>query len=989
MSSIRRISSLRRLVLVTTLTKQSVRSILELTRPALGNLGNPFIPIRACVVDTLPAGPHFEAVILMERRVMEKIIPSLDLRPKNQVSGPIPKIPAKVVSKENKTEAKSYPQKFEPVKSTPILKRVFTTPNKNTTAEEFKNKNANKRSHSPEILQEIPSKLTKKPITFGSKPLETSAVKQKLWEKKKTSEEKSWDDPKTRRSFDDPPTKPKPLDDLSTKKAWDDPTAKQKTWENSPPKRKPWEEPPSKKKPWEDQPVKEKPWDEASQRHKPWEKPPQSKWVEDNPNLRFNPVHDKKSREPQDLRERLSANRAESLRGDSFAQKVKEQHRLISKAKEKINAPSALLNEVTAKQLENMLDKVLEQTTKIHNQVSVWDRIAPPASETQADKSVLSDGGNTSDGYLFDDRGLDRKPRKFGAASPTPGAKKYSNIPPLEPNLVMPVDFIASGTSSGASKFNKKKYRGQYRQHLLEKMNKMKAELAQKRQHGNFAERSLSPFNRSMSPSHSANKISPKKSLSPTKSISPRRRDLYRRSPGRYSPKHSPRRSPLRVSPGRRSPIYSPERPPRHSPGRYYSSCGPSKRSISPKRAFSPIPRPISPIRRESKRLASPPRRHSPVRRMSPYSRVSPRFISPTSRGLSPRRMLSPIHHHSPPRHSPPRRVKTPPRVSPPARYIDDWDIPSRGAVEDNTWKRPEERWEEERKREMPSWNSPTRSLARELERERERELERERERERERMREREREREMERERYLKESKDWKLPGSYPEPLKAPDGWYAKETKPLTEYPQINERGWTQGPAALMTDSWNIRSKEVAKSSWMDKGRWEGKKEQVKDEWNDLPEDARDPWGDEAGADDSSKEILAKFNPPNWERELERSKMEGYMGHSSMPQMMPMARAAPVIQHHTPQPVSHPSSLGHPMGPQPIPPLMSRPQWTQPNVPGESRMPWTPLNEIMKRMQGSSWPTPEQTVMNPYHNLNPGFQQPRPGFPNQNYPERR
>lgn len=701
MSSIRRIASLRRLVLVTTLTKQSVRSILELTRPASGNLGNPFIPIRACVVDTLPAGPHFEAVILMERRVMEKIIPSLDLRPKNQIPNPNVKNQGKAA---NKAEEKLYPQKFEPVKPSPTFKKNFAPPNKNNleNLQENRNKFAVKRSHSPEIIEEIPTKQLKKPIALDVKP-DTAKAKQPV------PKPKVWDDPTTKRSFDDPPAKPRSFDDLPPR---------QKPWEESPAKRKTWEEAPSKKKPWEDQPLKENPWEEPTQRHKPWEKPPQAKtwetqkkpqWKEEeSPIFKVNPLHEKKSREPQDLRERLSANRAESsssrpdpaskLNLQMNLQKVKESHRLMAHAKEKVNASSAPLDEDTAKQLENMLDKVLEQTTKIHNQVSVWDRIAPAPEN---DKSGLSDG-NTSDGYIFDDRGLlDRKPRKFRPPSPTPaGPKKYTNIPPLEPNLVMPAEFASSSTASAASKFNKKKYRGQYRQHLLEKMNKMKAELAQKRTKS-YSERSVSPYNRSMSPGISVlGKISPKRSVSPTRSTSPRRREVFRRSPAKYSPgrptssaRHSPRRSPIRLSPGRHSPMRnSPGRhSPRRSPSRHSRSFysphgvrqdprqGSLKQSISPKRSYSPIARSISPTRREIRRVHSPPRhhspRHSPVRRhsprrVSPYSRVSPRrgsprYLSPTPRVLSPRRPLSPVLM----RLSPPRRAKTPPRATPPARY--------------------------------------------------------------------------------------------------------------------------------------------------------------------------------------------------------------------------------------------------------------------------------------------------------------------------------
>ncbi|XP_034935818.1 uncharacterized protein [Chelonus insularis] len=72
-TGLRKIPSLRRVVMITTLTKQSVHSILKLIQPADDILGDPFVPIRAIVVDTLPIGPQFEVVIRMDRRPMHRI----------------------------------------------------------------------------------------------------------------------------------------------------------------------------------------------------------------------------------------------------------------------------------------------------------------------------------------------------------------------------------------------------------------------------------------------------------------------------------------------------------------------------------------------------------------------------------------------------------------------------------------------------------------------------------------------------------------------------------------------------------------------------------------------------------------------------------------------------------------------------------------------------------------------------------------------------
>ena len=73
-SALRRLSMLGRIVIITTLTKQAITSILELTQPANDSHGNPFIPIRACIVDTTPRSFGFEIVMSMERRTMRNLL---------------------------------------------------------------------------------------------------------------------------------------------------------------------------------------------------------------------------------------------------------------------------------------------------------------------------------------------------------------------------------------------------------------------------------------------------------------------------------------------------------------------------------------------------------------------------------------------------------------------------------------------------------------------------------------------------------------------------------------------------------------------------------------------------------------------------------------------------------------------------------------------------------------------------------------------------
>lgn len=79
---LRRLKNLKRLVVIVTFSKQSIHSIMELMHPYRYNdteLGNPFIPQRCCLIDTVPQSTQFELAMVMERRFMRKIPPDNDV----------------------------------------------------------------------------------------------------------------------------------------------------------------------------------------------------------------------------------------------------------------------------------------------------------------------------------------------------------------------------------------------------------------------------------------------------------------------------------------------------------------------------------------------------------------------------------------------------------------------------------------------------------------------------------------------------------------------------------------------------------------------------------------------------------------------------------------------------------------------------------------------------------------------------------------------
>ncbi|XP_072761236.1 uncharacterized protein [Anoplolepis gracilipes] len=776
MTALRKITSLRRIVMVTALTKQSVRAILELARPIEGDLGHPFMPIRACVVDTLPNGSHFEAVILMERRYMHRLTQPWFLKMLEEESKSLANTRELERSINNDgTESSDVQLRKNPLAKAELAKKsnlsltkksAFT---KSGSSSPVKGKIKLKRDHSPEII-EISKKVSKKFEKPGFKS----------WQQDVTSKKKNW----------------------------------------------------------------------------PYE----------NSALRLNPLFEKKNENKIDLRKKLS-NRIDT----DLIQRVNEKvnREILEVAKEQLSRPSPTVDATTAKEIKNVLSLVLEQTNKLQNQLprSVWDRIAPPETDQAQLKKDLDDDPLLKGRFVQETRAQDivitaANKEYLETGDSKPKFKKYHNLAPLEPDTVMPMSAKSSAN------------RGR-QQNQNNSWNRNKSFDKNRWNDAGSMRKPTSPMKRqdlSFRPRISPNRFSPKGLL-----MSPSRRPC---SPPR---RHLPPDRPYEARDSSSHHEYSPPRRPA-SPLRHMSSSSggrlqltPPRRSFSPlNRATSPPRRPMSPPRRSmTGRPMSPIRRHispprpqlSPPRRQmspieiydSPTRQMSPmrRPISPMRRTMSPmghqmstdRRPVSPVgrmmspprsrdivplpRHHSPGtrRFSSPRRQQSPPRrQSPPQnRFADEWDIPSRGAIEQSsTWQRSvndrsENVWRNERQSTSSgNWQALS-----------------------------------DNDRYCKptnQEKSWDARDS----SFHGNSWGSKQSlaKPgMKESWQTSDNRWP-GPSRSSGDNWN-RSKESlggrGKEPWMntDKSRssWEQSNDSWnqgdKDDWNDLPEDARDPWGDD------------------------------------------------------------------------------------------------------------------------------------------------
>ncbi|XP_015117661.1 uncharacterized protein LOC107041573 [Diachasma alloeum] len=543
---LRKIPTLRRVVMVTTLAKQSIRSILELINPSVPALGRPFVPIKAVVVDTLPTGQHFEVAILMERRPASSLIHP------------------KPISNNSKAEK---PQR---------------SPSKAETSR--------------------PTQKSTTPKTTSTSKGGTSAKRQP-----------------PRRSLPDKTLVKNPFHDKTSPK----PSHKSSHSKNPPPPRP---SRPSKS-------ILKKPLKRGHGECESFKISVPAKQI--RPSIT----------DPNDLRSRLNHNRSEP----DLAQQVREQQRILEAAKQKL---ASSVDPSTARQLQEILNLALEQTSNMQNQLprSVWDRIAPPEGSAPLNRSHndVPLKGSFVEGRGGQDIVITTPNAKFNDSA----SRRYDNIPPASPNQLMPTGYSA----------------------------------VRDRKSGGERDRREKPYDRAgdkwgagvrgRSPKRS-DRVSPRRGSSPRRGLSPRRGP----SPPRRA--LSPRRG---LSPPRRH--YSPGVRRRSSP----RPQEPPMRRTSPRRQLSPPMRALSPPRRQ----LSPPRREFEGQRRS----TTIEQIEVVRRQLSPRRGLSPPRRGlSPPRRglSPPRRQASPPRrqlattVTP--MFGDDWDIPTRGAVEQQSnWQRQNER---------------------------------------------------------------------------------------------------------------------------------------------------------------------------------------------------------------------------------------------------------------------------------------------------------
>ncbi|CAK9795815.1 tRNA (uracil-5-)-methyltransferase homolog B [Anthophora quadrimaculata] len=795
MTCLRKIPSLKRIVMITTLTKQSVRAILELARPGDHNHGSPFIPIMACVVDTLPIGPHFEAVILMQRRMInkfkqqwfQKIIEQNVKDPEfksegrideQSINGTDKKPSAKGNELQTKKNVNKLSVKHPTKKSISTKKGLYTKQIVNLLA---KNKFKGKRSHSPEKGEAPPKKLMKKFGKFGAKPWHT---------------------------------------DLSTKK--------------------------------------------------------KKKWNVETPQLHVNSLYEKKMQEHKeqiDLRERLSNSRLDT----DIAQTVKEHQALLEIAKEKLSGPAPTVDINTAKQLQNMLNMVLEQTNKLQSQLprSVWDRISLPdnvnfnQNEKKPDDSLLK--GHYIQEISSRDILIATPNQKFlnneePMAKPT--YKKYNNLLPLEPNTIVLVGPATDHREERPFRVTPERYHeSNVRQQQNEESSWNRDKIFERNRWNEMEniKKPMSPMKRQASPLK--HRLSPPKRLSPKRPLlSPPRRPC---SPPRrhFSPLCRPmspmyrQRSPIRCQ---MSPLRRPMSPRRPSPPRRQMS--PVRYIMSPsRRQSSPMKRPVSPPRRQ---IPSPNRVISFNKQEILLSRRQPmlqerQHASIMRRAESPHRILfdrptSPSRKQQ----SPQRRQMSPQRLG------DEWDIPSRGAIE-QTWTRPVERMSEKNiwrteKTTSTSTNNWEQTACNE------------------------------RRRKMFQKKEWE---NVKDPIhndtwnNSENTWNSKQmcTKPMMKeiWSSSSDNRWstTSNIPGNSNDNWNIRGKESftnCKEPWVDnkkQGKWESLNN-IKESWkqcnkedvNDLPDDAKDPWGDDGTSD--LKERWLKFentaSSSTWVRENEQ-----------------------------------------------------------------------------------------------------------------------
>lgn len=673
--------------MITTLTKQSVRAILELTRPADGDLGDPFMPVRAVLVDTLPTGPHFEVVIRMERLIMQKMQEPwfwsyVDFR-----AGLAPHLQQQKSKKNDKAAAGQKPKvqaKKAGVKGSPPAKPA----NGDRLANRRANNRANKRNKTKKqkaagqgvvvgsrivvgpglvtgVVKNAPKTLVKNPLAAGTKAPVKNPVKNAGKAPPKGKRPHSPD--RSQPSSAKKPARNKPVAKgmQSSKMSPASPTPQQQANRNAKPNR-PRIPPSLKKNPMARVPPRGgQSIGNAVQKRK-------RNWGNEVSLMRGQPLPEKRMRENAhhpDLRARLSEGRMDPV----LLAQVQEQQMLLNIAQQRLGGQAGQVDVDTAKQLHEVLNIVLEQTNKLQSQLprSVWDRIAPPGNSgySPPPHNMQRDPMMFRDRFVQDigpqDILITTPNRKFDQ-QPNQGPMPLfpNNRPPLQPHQVMPAGISPLDMPSHSNSRGRPE-RSQPRDNHREQQN-----------HGNNWNRQ-NQYDKNRGGQQPMNKPPPLSSQleSEVRGSSPQR--------------------PL-LSPGRR---FMPSYP--------QQAGGEMRRPQSPpRRQMSPVRRPISPPRR----LMSPPR-----------GQQSNEIFQRRPAALQGRQQQQ---HNVPDLQrrgiSPPRQREQAPAVrpvSPVRRFGDEWDIPNRGALEQDNWhqrqvqqqqqQRPSDR-NAHRVSNPPNWNHST-----------------------------------------------------------------------------------------------------------------------------------------------------------------------------------------------------------------------------------------------------------------------------------------
>lgn len=364
---------------------------------------------------------------------------------------------------------------------------------------------------------------------------------------------------------------------------------------------------------------------------------------------------------------RMRGNRGGDLRGrlsgPRVMQQVQNQQMLLNMTQQRLGGPGPMVDVDTAKQLQNMLNIVLDQTNKLQNQLprSVWHRIAPPDNNFQAPahQSNVDNQRNP----IFRDRFVQNMgPQDIVITTPNP---EFGGNPPPVPLFDRPTIDRSKIMPAG---MNAQEMRG--RQDNLRGISESMQGRNYRKNHGN-------DWNPPPQVEKSREPIGNKNTLMPLM-------ESIARPP---SPKRSLLSPPRAISPPRR---YGPSSYSQHE----------NKRQLSP------------PPRRQA---SSPRREATPPARKNPYSEIfhrRPAQNRPQNSDNS-RRAMSPARRD----HSSGGRG-----VSPPKRFSDDWDM-NRGSINQGNWNQRqqgqmpqqraldnnlpgERRWNNDKPDNSPNWNS-------------------------------------------------------------------------------------------------------------------------------------------------------------------------------------------------------------------------------------------------------------------------------------------